>query len=632
MNLDFHYYATYAAARIAGYEAEDARTICYAAQFVDEVCGNENGVGQLIHNDLIENYKICTVQTAGNLRNAVLTNTLTDWRITNWSEKKLRCIRQTWLSFHFLPGNYVFLDDRKFPREIYTKEVLEETRNKNRFKSNFELMCIPNSDLMVAMILDTKAFHQNDPVMIGLRMHVLADTWSHAYYLGAAEYCINDLVNAKYANPKDLHDDRSSFLDVNFKGPFTNDDIRVNKFCRTPKGTIYHDSTYYIGHARAGHLPDYGCLRLLLRPRWLHGITSNSHYLQEIKNLYGSANQAEIEADLVDRKRIIGHEFSGVNDNEKEGMIPKDNRKFFIKAFAQMIEAMEYFRGVRVGFDKRQYKDLKAMHHSESGESLYDAVKKILSTWSKDQSEVWQDFIVNKLDGYINKVIAGPPPFRKEDWFNAFDKINADNPDRRNTYYFKFFEAAFYHKNFVYDYLSESLNIPIDSKIVDAPVRENRNFSDYDYSRRVVAGQNALAQMKRIAVYMSTTNIVGIKSYFELNGVSFCAPLRGGTWKDTLIRAELLTIEDNEIITNIQIMQHLGEFIAINFYIYNRNSHDRRNVVISADEKIPITEKITIPHDLENTNELIYFTGQCILQYMGDKVYSKLDMLEPHYA
>jgi hypothetical protein len=36
MQLDFHYYATYAAATLAGYSHEESMAICYSAQFVDE--------------------------------------------------------------------------------------------------------------------------------------------------------------------------------------------------------------------------------------------------------------------------------------------------------------------------------------------------------------------------------------------------------------------------------------------------------------------------------------------------------------------------------------------------------------------------------------------------------------------
>ena len=35
MQEDFHYYATYCAAIMAGYSHEDSMQICYSAQFVD---------------------------------------------------------------------------------------------------------------------------------------------------------------------------------------------------------------------------------------------------------------------------------------------------------------------------------------------------------------------------------------------------------------------------------------------------------------------------------------------------------------------------------------------------------------------------------------------------------------------
>ena len=36
MQLDFLYYATYAAAYLAGYSHEESMAVCYCAQFVDE--------------------------------------------------------------------------------------------------------------------------------------------------------------------------------------------------------------------------------------------------------------------------------------------------------------------------------------------------------------------------------------------------------------------------------------------------------------------------------------------------------------------------------------------------------------------------------------------------------------------
>ena len=39
MQLDFHYYATYCAAYLAGYSHEESMDICYSAQFVDMCSG-----------------------------------------------------------------------------------------------------------------------------------------------------------------------------------------------------------------------------------------------------------------------------------------------------------------------------------------------------------------------------------------------------------------------------------------------------------------------------------------------------------------------------------------------------------------------------------------------------------------
>ncbi|MGD9158105.1 MAG: hypothetical protein PVG39_06855 [Desulfobacteraceae bacterium] len=36
MNIDFHYYGTYVAARLAGYDFTSAQTIAHAAQYVDD--------------------------------------------------------------------------------------------------------------------------------------------------------------------------------------------------------------------------------------------------------------------------------------------------------------------------------------------------------------------------------------------------------------------------------------------------------------------------------------------------------------------------------------------------------------------------------------------------------------------
>ncbi|HHN8252279.1 DUF6765 family protein [Clostridioides difficile] len=72
MNLDFHYYGTYLAAKIAGYNDSDAETIAYAAQYVDESSKS------MILDDV--NFTLPTIQT-----NLELGKYYTDF--TSWGYK-----------------------------------------------------------------------------------------------------------------------------------------------------------------------------------------------------------------------------------------------------------------------------------------------------------------------------------------------------------------------------------------------------------------------------------------------------------------------------------------------------------------------------------------------------------------
>ncbi|NMS90528.1 hypothetical protein HGQ85_11355 [Clostridioides difficile] len=55
MNLDFNYYGTYLAAKVAGYNASDANIIAYVVQYVDE------STNSIILEDV--NFTLSTVQT-----------------------------------------------------------------------------------------------------------------------------------------------------------------------------------------------------------------------------------------------------------------------------------------------------------------------------------------------------------------------------------------------------------------------------------------------------------------------------------------------------------------------------------------------------------------------------------------
>ena len=42
MQTDMHYYGTYAIARLAGFDVTEAKTIAYAAQYVDDSTSNDS--------------------------------------------------------------------------------------------------------------------------------------------------------------------------------------------------------------------------------------------------------------------------------------------------------------------------------------------------------------------------------------------------------------------------------------------------------------------------------------------------------------------------------------------------------------------------------------------------------------
>jgi hypothetical protein len=133
MQKDFHYYATYCAAFIAGYNHEDSLTIAYSAQFVDEcsrtllskIKGPEQAATTQLQLELME----VTLDIIG-----------------------LQDITRIWASFHFLPGN------------LYARKKAGK-----RYLNKYRLICDVNGDLLV----DTVELARGKSLQaVGLAMHV----------------------------------------------------------------------------------------------------------------------------------------------------------------------------------------------------------------------------------------------------------------------------------------------------------------------------------------------------------------------------------------------------------------------------------------------------------------------------
>lgn len=252
MNLDFHYYGTFVAACMAGYLPEDAKIIAFAAQFVDE-CDKSN----------LRNFgkvkAIPTVQSFSDMLDITLP-------MSEKNKKLQNSVREIWMPFHFLPGNircckHSYQGDNSCskPKWQYSDEQ----------KKIFELLCCSDSEIATDMINDTVLNYSTNLHMIGIRMHVLADTWAHQYFAGTPSWFVNDYIGTII--PINEDNSRSASLEMGSKyAAITSDKIKDKKFSAT--GTSNDcGSIYYLGHGRVGHIPDYGCMHYGYRPQWNGG-------------------------------------------------------------------------------------------------------------------------------------------------------------------------------------------------------------------------------------------------------------------------------------------------------------------------------------------------------------------------
>ena len=221
MQEDFHYYATYCAANLAGYSHQECLMIAYASQLTD--CCSETFLRKLKGPK-----SAATTQT-----NLELADTRTD-------VFGLQNITRIWASFHFLPCDlYARLPWHSRP-----------------YMSKYRLICGPDSELVEETVRLAKG--KGIP-HAGMAMHVLADTWAHRYYAGTPSLVINNADGFR-----ELEEGRS----IKFRhNPSAPDDLEKGLY----SNTLYQweeNSPMNLGHGRAGHLPDYSFMRYAFLPSW----------------------------------------------------------------------------------------------------------------------------------------------------------------------------------------------------------------------------------------------------------------------------------------------------------------------------------------------------------------------------
>ena len=144
MHSDFHYYGTYALARMAGLRRDVCQTIATAAQFVDD-----NDTTSDI--DLLDGGRLYTLATAHpmvNIQNSALFD---------------KDQRRVWLPFHFLPGN-----------EGKTISERLICRKDSAIAQQMVKHCF-------SMVKKSYGLH-----LVGISSHVYADTFSHYGFMGVS--------------------------------------------------------------------------------------------------------------------------------------------------------------------------------------------------------------------------------------------------------------------------------------------------------------------------------------------------------------------------------------------------------------------------------------------------------------
>ena len=228
MQLDFHYYATYCAACIAGYTPEESLQIAYSAQFVD-CCS------------------VTLLRKTGGPLSAATTQLQLEMMNEGSDISSIQNMTRIWASFHFLPGDL----------------HAEKEKCGRRYLSKYRLICNPNSSLLSETV---ELVRGRGLPAAGLAMHILADTWAHRYFAGTPSLAINNTTKYFYEIVPEgesfklrtiRFNHNPSSPDVPEKGVYTNSLFQSEE-----------NSVMNLGHGRAGHLPDYSYARYIYMPAW----------------------------------------------------------------------------------------------------------------------------------------------------------------------------------------------------------------------------------------------------------------------------------------------------------------------------------------------------------------------------
>lgn len=199
MQIDFHYYCIGVLAKTAGFKVDDALTIAYASQYVDDASHSEQIPIRYGSNE----FKFDPVLTSYKKLEAI--------KALSWGAQK-----RVWIPFHFLPKktfNPQKADPFSYivePGSLFGEKLLEYA-DKESIRNYQVRLC-----------------------KIGIALHTYADTWSHSDFSGRIFHGENDVEHIKLYDP----------AEDTWEEPVLKN--------------ILLDILTKLGHAQAGFYPDLG--------------------------------------------------------------------------------------------------------------------------------------------------------------------------------------------------------------------------------------------------------------------------------------------------------------------------------------------------------------------------------------
>ena len=289
MQLDMHYYGTYAMARTAGLKPAICKTIATAAQFVDDNAAKS-------HIEFQDGGRIDAEATAHHVSDVI-------------SNRDPEDQRQVWVPFHFLPGN----QGQSFSQRLICRENSKIARELVEHHLGY-------------------ATHPAGVCLIGVTAHVYADTYSHFGFSGVGSR-YNKVDNDSFKFDENLDPDIADYIKGKEKEFFR----RYGKgggFIANIKSWLAETISGALGHGAVATYPDRPYLKWSFEYEYPHkqyvirdnpkSFLKGCEALHTMFTRFGQANAALSTGDglafgtIKDSvKSILAHE------DRKEGRIKK---------------------------------------------------------------------------------------------------------------------------------------------------------------------------------------------------------------------------------------------------------------------------------------------------------------------